>query len=151
MGEGDEGKPAPARPPEDAKAEGSGGPIPTDGEKPPVVPKPKPKKTRKPDVLSPSTRRLIRDVGVHKLGPDLTAVERHYNRSLAIRTLVFQFLHEHRDTVWADPSELHAQAANAAGCSMPTAARWVFQFTRADAPFKLHLNVDRWVLERRDG
>lgn len=100
--------------------------------------------------LSPDLARLVRVVGRDKVVPDTTALERHYSRSLRFRHKILEFLLDNRDTVWIDIAELHAQAANYAGCASQTAARWIYQLTRQDAPFRLREAVDRWVLERRE-
>lgn len=131
------------------------GPVPQDGNPPAVAPAPKKKKkrlrkARDETELNPEMQRLVRIIGRDKVVPDTTALERHYSRSLRFRHLIVEFLLENSDTTWTDISDLHARAANYAGCSSQTAARWVFQLTRVDAPFRLLEAVDHWVLERRE-
>lgn len=125
------------------------------GDPPKATERPTPKrrsggrKRGDPD-LEPSLNELVRDIGRNKLAPDVTAVERHYARSLTIRRLVGEFLTDNVGSVWRDPMELYARAANYAGCATNTAQRWTFQLTRAGAPFKLVEAIDHWTLERRN-
>jgi len=95
--------------------------------------------------------RLVRLAGKNLLAPDTTAIERHIRRSERIQRKVAEYLTDNVGSVWTDLAELHARAANYAGCASPTAARWVYQFTRVGAAFRLLDGVDHWVLERRDG
>lgn len=131
------------------------GPIPEDGQDRPVPspPPPKPKRRggrrRGETELDPGMRRLVREIGRNKTVPDTTAIERHYSRSLRFRHLVLEFLLLNDGTTWTDLAELHARAANYAGCALQTAGRWVYQMSRVDAPFRLVEAVDHWVLERR--
>jgi hypothetical protein len=96
-------------------------------------------------------QKLIQDVGRNKLGPDVSALEVYYSRSIRIRRLIAEFLTENEGTLWSNLPELHARAANYAGCSSPTSARWIHQFTRVGAPWRLVESVDHWLLDRRDG
>jgi hypothetical protein len=101
-------------------------------------------------VPDPDTERLIRVIGGDKPAPDVSAEERHYSRSLRIRRLVGEYLKTNVGSTWANLPELHARAANYAGCSSNTAARWVYQFTRVGMPYKLVDAVEYWVLEKRE-
>ena len=129
------------------------------GQGAPPEPRPSPAPSRKrrggrkrgDSELDPEMERLVREVGRSKVVPDSTAIERHYTRSLRFRHLVMEFLLEAEGTTWADLGELHARAANYAGCASQTAARWVYQLTRVGGPFRLVEAVDHWILERRDG
>jgi len=125
------------------------------GDPPEHRPSPAPKRRggrRRGDaLLDPDVERLIRGLGADKPASDVTAEERHYSRSLRIRRLIEEFLVENEGTTWANLPELHARAANYAGCSSVTGARWVYQMTRAGMPHKLVEAVDHWILERRDG
>jgi hypothetical protein len=102
-------------------------------------------------VPDPDTERLIRVIGGDKPAPDVSAEERHYSRSLRIRRLVMEYLATNVGSTWRHPTELHARAANYAGCSSVTAARWVYQFTRVGMPYQLVDAVEYWVLEKREG
>lgn len=117
-----------------------------------VVPPPKRKARRKrgETELDPEMKRLVRAVGRDKLVPDTTAIERHYARSLRFRHLIIEYLLENDGSSWSDLAELHARAANYAGCASQTAARWVYQLTRVEGPFRLLEAVDHWVLVRRE-
>lgn len=133
----------------------TGGPTPQRGQKARRSTAPKPKKhsggvRRGQAAFDPDMKRLVMDIGKGKIGPDVTAIERHYSRSLAIRSRVLEFLLENEGSTWADLSELYARAANHAGCASETAHRWVHQFTRVGAGFRLLQAIDYWVLERRE-
>lgn len=99
--------------------------------------------------MAPDLERIVKSVGRNKIAPDMSAEERFYSRSLSIRKLVMEFLVMNEGTAWSSLMELYARAANYAGCSSTTAARWVFQFTRAEAGFQLTEAVDHFILERR--
>jgi len=96
-------------------------------------------------------RRLVRLAGKNLAAPDTTAVERHIRRSERIQRKIGEYLADNVGSVWADLSELHARAANYAGCASPTAARWIFQLTRVGQGFRLLDGIDHWILERREG
>lgn len=102
--------------------------------------------------LSDSMRVLVDAVGESKVAADMSAEERYYSRSLDIRQLIAEFLGlpENEGSVWSSQTELHARAANYAGCSLVTAERWIFQFTRVGTDFRLSkVDVGKWMLERR--
>jgi hypothetical protein len=100
-------------------------------------------------IVDAALDKLLRGAGTDKPAPDVSAEERHYSRSLRIRRLVEEFLQLNEGTSWANLLELHARAANYAGCASTTASRWVYQFTRAGMRHKLIEAVDHWMLERR--
>lgn len=102
-------------------------------------------------VLSPRMRQIAKLVGRDKLVPDITAMERHYSRSLNFRERILEFLATNEGTVWSTVSELRNRAANEAGCSSPTAGRWIEQYTAGNGPFRLVRDVDRYILEARGG
>jgi hypothetical protein len=103
--------------------------------------------------LTPELRELAHLSGEVKLAPDTTAVERHYARSLRIREYILEFLKENAGSTWSDPRELYARAANFCNpiCSTTTAERWIHQFTRVGAPFKIVEGLGYVILERREG
>jgi len=134
---------------EDAKAEAGA------GDPPEPRPSPTPKRKKRPSRRGnvepdPSLQKLVKAVGRNKLVPDRSAQEIYYSRSIAIRRLVAEYLDANVGSVWTDYAELAARAANYAGCSSVTAARWIRQFTSVEAPFRLLDGVDHFVLERRE-
>lgn len=115
-----------------------------------LSPKKRPGLRGKPS-LDPSLKRLVQLVGKNLVAPDTTSVERHIRRSERIQRKIAEYLTDNVGSAWTDLVELHARAANYAGCASPTAARWIFQLTRAGQAFRLLDAVDHWVLERREG
>jgi len=102
--------------------------------------------------LTAELQALARLSGEVKIAPDTTAVERHYARSLRIREFILEFLKENAGSTWADVRELYARAANFCDpiCAESTAERWIHQYTRVGAPFKLVEGLGYVILERRD-
>ncbi len=97
-----------------------------------------------------SLRRLVASTGANKLAPDVSSEEVYYNRSMRIRRLILEFLIENENgTIWRNLAELEARAGNYAGCSVVTAHRWIYQFTRVGARHRLIEAVDHWILEAR--
>lgn len=119
---------------------------------PPEMTSPNPPKRRPRggNQLDANMRNLVRQIGKDKLAPDITAQEVYYSRSIRIRRLILEFLIMSEGTSWANLPELHARAANYAGCSSVTAARWIHQFTRVGAKHRLIEAIDHWLVERRD-
>ncbi len=68
---------------------------------------------------------------------DISSEERFYNRSVKIRKGIMGFLVDNEDKSYESLGDLEAQAANAAKCSMVTARRWLYQFTREGKPFQI--------------
>ena len=80
---------------------------------------------------------------------DISAEERFYNRSVRIRRKILKWMVEHVGEAWQTYAEMDAEAANAAGCHMTTAHRWIFQFSRRGKPFEIEEKVDTVVLRER--
>src|SRR3989337_822597 len=101
-------------------------------------------------VPDPALRRLAESVGANKLGPDVSAQEVYYSRSLKIRRLILEFLKENEETTWTNLAEIHARAALHAGCSPVTSARWIFTYTRVGGPCRIVEAVDHMIIQRRE-
>lgn len=68
---------------------------------------------------------------------DISAEERFYNRSVRIRRGIMAWLVENEDKSFDSLGDMEAQAANYANCSMVTARRWLYQFSRENKPFEI--------------
>lgn len=83
----------------------------------------------------------------YPLTPDITAVERHYNRSKKIRRAIYTFMVEELERVFVDFEDMADQAGNVAKCSSATAKRWIRQYAASNADFVL-LEEDRVIAGR---
>ena len=59
----------------------------------------------------------------------MDAGERHMARSFRFRRRLRTWMQENVGNSWTTLGELHRDAANAMGCAMQTAARWIYQYT----------------------
>lgn len=80
---------------------------------------------------------------------DISAEERFYNRSVRIRRKVMQWLMENLDESFDSYGDMEARCANFAGCSMPTARRWIYQWTRPGKPFQIQEGTDFYIVRAR--
>jgi hypothetical protein len=80
---------------------------------------------------------------------DISSEERFYNRSVKIRRNVMRFLMEHVGIPYDSLGDLEAQAANFSNCSMVTARRWLFQWTRDDKPFYIEEKTNYYIIRER--
>lgn len=105
---------------------------------------------RRGDVeLDPRLRAIVETSGKNKPTPDTSAEERYHARSLRIRNRIAEWLTLNEGTTWATMTEINNRAANYAGCSSVTAARWVSQFTVVGTAHKIILATDYFLIERR--
>lgn len=82
-------------------------------------------------------REVQRALDSSKAVEDISSEERFYNRSVKIRKGIMAFLVDNEDKSFESLGDLEAQAANSAKCSMVTARRWLYQFTREGKPFQI--------------
>ena len=94
-------------------------------------------------------REIQRAIDSGKAVEDISAEERFYNRSIKIRRGIMAWLVENEDKSFESLGDLEAQAANMANCSMVTARRWLYQFTRENKPFEIVDKGDFYVIRGR--
>jgi hypothetical protein len=80
---------------------------------------------------------------------DISADERFYNRSVRIRRKVMKWLLENVNESFDTLGDMEAMCGNYAGCSMPTARRWIFQWTRPGKPFMVEERTDLYIIRER--
>ena len=80
---------------------------------------------------------------------DLSAEERFYNRSVRIRRGIMAWLVDNEDKTFESLGDMEAQAANKANCSMVTARRWIYQYTRENKPFEVVDKGDYYIIRGR--
>ena len=94
-------------------------------------------------------REVQRAIDSGKAVEDISAEERFYNRSIKIRRGIMAWLVENEDKSFESLGDLEAQAANMANCSMVTARRWLYQFTRENKPFEIVDKGDFYIIRGR--
>ena len=87
---------------------------------------------------------------------DWSAEERYVNRSIRIRKHVLKWLGEHIGFSYPEMMQMAEQCANEfkpMPCASITAYRWLQQFTRINAPFRIATDENDWyvIAARRDG
>src|SRR2546426_234158 len=82
---------------------------------------------------------------------DISAEERHYQRSRKIRRRLMKWLSMEANSgkLYAEAEDIWAQSANFAKCSSTTARRWIYQFTQPDMPFAIAEHEAGYVIWRR--
>lgn len=97
-----------------------------------------------------SRERVVQDaLDGGKAMADISADERFYNRSVRIRRKVMAWLMENVNQPFDTLGDMEAQCGNYAGCSMPTARRWIFQWTRPGKPFLIEERTDLYIIRER--
>lgn len=94
-------------------------------------------------------RDIQRALDSGKAVEDISAEERFYNRSVRIRRGVMAWLVDNEDRTFESLGDMEAQAANKANCSMVTARRWIYQFTRENKPFEIVDKGDFYIIRGR--
>ena len=83
--------------------------------------------------------------------PDMTATERHINRSIRFRREILRWLAFNVGQPFEDLQDMANQAANQAGCASETALRWLRQLAAPGTPFEIVEQPAGWVIRRRPG
>ncbi len=89
--------------------------------------------------------------GEPKVVSDMSAEERSYARSRKFQKKLRSWLEQSIGLSYPTMGEMHRDAANYAGCSMVTAARWVYQFTGPGQHFQIIETEDDYVIATRGG
>ena len=83
---------------------------------------------------------------------DWSAEERYVNRSIRIRKHVLKWLGEHTDFAYPDMMNMAEMCANdfkPMPCASITCYRWIQQFTRINAPYRIRSDENDWYAIRR--
>lgn len=87
--------------------------------------------------------------GTVKVVSDMSAEERSYARSKKFQKKLKSWMSQNAGKSWGSMGEMHRDAANYAGCSMMTAARWVYQFTGPGQEYQITETEDEYWLAAR--
>jgi hypothetical protein len=87
--------------------------------------------------------------GTVKVVADMSAEERSFARSIRFRKKIRSWMRANEGETWSTMGELHRDVANYSGCSMTTAARWVYQFSGPGQEWQIVELEDVFQLSRR--
>jgi len=82
---------------------------------------------------------------------DWSAEERYVNRSIRIRKHVLKWLGEHVGFSYTEMMRMAEECANEfrpMPCSSITCYRWIQQFTRVNAPYRIRTDENDWYVIR---